>query len=214
MKKIFNKYALIILGLFFIYNLILDELMITGLLYKIFMILIIIINMIVLIIFKKKIKYKTFIIIIYWLLWLFSKDIFQCLFAFSNILILCITGFMENNFIKIISILLIIYIYIFFLPLYFGLMLTFGVNLDEDKYRNDIYHDMHYYCDNNYEAYAYSAGAMDSFHYSIGKYYDILNYTDIINIVYRERNEKTLEEYKKFINNNNCKLVGDIDGYK
>ena len=214
MKKYFNNYALFILILFIIYNLVLDELMISGLLYKIIMILIIINNIVFLIFFKRKIIKKNLIIIIYWLIWIFSKDIFQCLFAFSNILILCITGFMENNFIKIISILLIIYIYIFFLPLYFGLMLTFGVNLDEDKYRNDIYHDMHYYCDNNYEAYAYSAGAMDSFHYSIGKYYDILNYTDIINIVYRERNEKTLEEYKKFINNNNCKLVGDIDGYK
>ncbi len=214
MKKFLNNYALIILVLFIIYNLILDELMITGLLYKMIIILIIIVNLIILIIFRRTIKYKTLIIIIYWLIWLFSKDILQCLFAFSNIIILCIIGFIENNFIKIISILIIIYLFIFFLPLYFGLMLTFGINLDEDKYRNDIYPDMHYYCNNNYEAYAYSSGAMDSFHYSIGKYYDILNYNDIIKIVYRERNEKTLEEYTNFINNNNCKLVGGIDESK
>ena len=211
MKKFFNYYILIILILFIVYNFILDELIIMGLLYKIIMILIIIINIIVLIIFKKEIKYKTLVIIIYWLIWIIGKDIFQCLFAFSNILILCIIDFMESKLIKIISILIIIYIYIFFLPIYFGLMLTFGINLDKDKYRNDIYPETHYYCNNNYEAYVYSAGAMDSFHYSIGKYYDILNYNDIINIVYRKRNEKTFEDYKHFIQNNNCKLVGDIN---
>lgn len=39
-------------------------------------------------------------------------------------------------------------------------MLTFGINLDKDKYRNDIYPETHYYCNNNYEAYVYSAGAI------------------------------------------------------
>ena len=100
------------------------------------------------------------------------------------------------------------------LPLLFSLFILFGINLDEEKYMNGIYSDMHYYCDNNYEVYAYSTGFMDGFSYSIGKYYDILNIDGIINIVYRERNENTLEEYTNFINNNNCKLVGDVNGFK
>ena len=215
MKKIFiNYYALITLILFIVYNLFLQNLKIYGILYRILMFLIIIVNLIVLIILRKKIKYKSIAIIVYCLIWIFSKNILQCFFAFSNIIMLCITGFIENNFIKIISVLIAIYIHIFFLPLYFGLILTFGINLDEDKYMNDIYSEMHYYCDNNYEVYAYSSGAMDSFHYSIGKYYDILNINDIINIVYRDRNETTLEEYTIFIENNNCKLVGDVGGFK
>lgn len=214
MKKfLINYYVLIMLILFIVYNFILDELIIMGLLYKIIMILIIIVNMVVLIIFRKKIKYKN-ILIIYCLTSLFTKNIEQYLFAFSNIIILCIIGFTENKFIKIFSIFFGIFIAFCWLPLLFALFILFGINLDEEKNMNHIYSDMHYYCDNNYEAYAYSTGFMDDFSYSIGKYYDILNYNDIINIVYRERNENTLEEYTNFIENNNCKLVGGINESK
>lgn len=214
MKKILiNYYVLIILILFIVYNFILDKLIIMGLLYKIIMILIIIVNIVILIIFRKKIKYKN-ILIIYCLTSLFTKNIEQYLFAFSNIIILCIIGFTENKFIKIFSIFFGIFIAFCWLPLLFALFILFGINLDEEKNMNHIYSDMHYYCDNNYEAYAYSTGFMDDFSYSIGKYYDILNYNDIINIVYRERNENTLEEYTNFIENNNCKLVGGINESK
>ena len=214
MKKILiNYYVLIILILFIVYNFILDKLIIMGLLYKIIMILIIIVNIVILIIFRKKIKYKN-ILIIYCLTSLFTKNIEQYLFAFSNIIILCIIGFTENKFIKIFSIFFEIFIAFCWLPLLFALFILFGINLDEEKNMNHIYSDMHYYCDNNYEAYAYSTGFMDDFSYSIGKYYDILNYNDIINIVYRERNENTLEEYTNFIENNNCKLVGGINESK
>ena len=208
-----NYYALIIVILFVIYNFILDELIIMGLLYKIIMLLFIVINIIILIIFRKKIKYKN-MLIIYCLTSLFTKNIMQYLFALSNIIILCIIGFKENKFIKIFSIFFGIFIAFCWLPLLFVLFIFFGINLDEEKYMNDIYEYSHYYCDNNYETYTYSAGATDKFHYSIGKYYDILNYNDIINIIYRERNETTFKEYTNFINDNNCKLVGGIDEYK
>ena len=166
MTKFLDYYALIILMLFIIYNFILDELLIMGLLYKIIMILIIIVNIIILIIFRKKIKYKN-ILIIYCLT--------SYLFAFSNIIILCIIGFKENKIIKKFSIFFGIFIAFCWLPLLFALFILFGINLDEDKNMNNIYSDIHYYCDNNYEAYAYSTGFMDGFSYSIGKYYDILN---------------------------------------
>lgn len=213
MTKFLDYYTLIILMLFIVYNFILDELLIMGLLYKIIMILIIIVKIIILIIFRKKINYKN-ILIIYCLTSLFTKNIMQYLFAFSNIIILCIIGFKENKFIKTFSIFFVMFIAFCWLPLLFALFILFGINLDEEKNTNNIYSDMHYYCDNNYEAYAYSTGFMDEFSYSIGKYYDILNYNDIINIVYRERNENTLEEYTNFIENNNCKLVGGIDESK
>ncbi len=211
-KNFMDYYALAMLILFIVYNLFLECLKIYGLLYQAFMFLLIIVNAIILIIFRKKIKYKTLIIIVYLLIWVYSKNTLQCFFAFSNIILLCITGFMKKHSIKIISILILIFVYIFFLPLFCAFFLTFGTSLDEK--RNDIYDSMHYYCDNNYEVYSYSAGAMDSFHYSIGKHYDILNIDGIINISYNERNEKTRNEYEAFLETHNCKLVGDKDGFK
>ena len=121
---------------------------------------------------------------------------------------------MEKHSIKIISVLIVIFGYIFFLPLFFVFLLAFGTGLDEESGMNDIYDDMHYYCDNNYEVYSYSAGAMDSFHYSIGKHYEILNISGIINISYNERNEKTQDEYEAYLETHNCKLVGDKNGSK
>lgn len=118
---------------------------------------------------------------------------------------------MEKNSIKIISVLIVIFGYIFFLPLFFVFLLAFGIGLDEES-MNDIYDDMHYYCDNNYEVYSYSAGAMDSFHYSIGKHYEILNGNGIIYISYNEQNEVSQEEYENYLNTHKCKLVGDING--
>lgn len=211
-KNFIDYYALVMLVLFIIYNLFLESLKIYGLLYQIFMFALIIVNAITLIIFRKRIKYKTLIIIIYLLIWLFSKNILQCFFAFSNIILLCITGFMEKHSIKIISVLIVIFGYIFFLPLFFAFLLAFGTGLDEESGMNDIYDDMH--CDNNYEVYSYSAGAMDSFHYSIGKHYEILNISGIINISYNERNEKTHDEYEACLETHNCELVGDKNGSK
>lgn len=213
-KNFIDYYALAMLVLFIVYNLFLKNLKIYGLLYQIFMFVLIIVNAIILIIFRKRIKYKTLIIIVYLLIWLFSKNTLQCFFAFSNIILLCITGFMEKHSIKIISVLIIIFGHIFFLPLFFVFLLAFGTGLDKERSMNDIYDDMHYYCDNNYEIYSYSAGAMDSFHYSIGKHYEILNINGIINISYRKRNEKTQAEYETYLKTHNCKLVGDKNGSK
>ena len=121
---------------------------------------------------------------------------------------------MENHLIKIISVLISIFAFIFFVPLFFIFLLSFGTNLDEEREMNNIYDDTHYYCDNNYEVYSYSAGAMDSFHYSIGKHYEILNISGIINISYNERNEKTHDEYEAYLETHNCELVGDKNGSK
>ena len=213
-KNFIDYYALVMLVLFIIYNLFLESLKIYGLLYQIFMFALIIVNAIILIVFRNRIKYKTLIIIVYLLIWLFSKNTLQCFFAFSNIILLCITGFMEKHSIKIISVLVVIFGYIFFLPLFFAFLLAFGTGLDEESGMNDIYDHMHYYCDNNYEVYSFSAGAMDSFHYSIGKHYKILNISGIINISYNERNEKTHDEYEAYLETHNCELVGDKNGSK
>lgn len=208
-KKFIEYYALVMLMLFILYNFFLSSLKIYGLLYQVFMWVLIVVNAIILIAFRKKIKYKTLVIIVYLLIWLLSKNTLQCFFVFSNIILLCITGFMEKNSIKVISVLIVIFVYIFSLPLLFIFLLIFGTGFDEERGLNDIYDTMHYYCDNNYEVYSYSAGAMDSFHYSIGKHYEILSINGIINISYNVRNEKTRDEYEAYLEKHSCKLVGD-----
>jgi len=210
-KKLIDYYAVIMMILFIVYNLVLENLKIVGLLYKVFMFLLIIINAIILVVFRKKIKYKSIVIIIYFFTMMISKNSLQFFFDLSNIIILCITGFIESHLIKVISLLITIFLFIFSLPLFFAVLLAFSIGFDDESGRDDIYDDMHYYCDNNYEVYSYSAGAMDSFHYSIGKYYNVLNIDGIINISYSERNEKSQVEYEEYLKNHNCKLVGDRD---
>lgn len=215
MKKFLLKYyAVIIMILFIIYNLVLTNLKIGGLLYQIYMVLFISINIFIHIIFKKDIKCKSLVILAYFFIWLFSKNTLQCIFGISSMIVLLITGFMEKNIIKIIAIGITIFFVIFAAPLFFVYLLNFGTGLSEDKERNDIYEDTHYYCDHNYEIYSYSAGAMDRYHYSIGKYYEILDINDIVYIHYIERNEVSHEEYENYLKKHKCILAGDKNGFK
>ena len=218
MKKIIiDYYALIMMILFIIYNIILKDLKIGGLLYQIFMIALIVLNIIILIKFRKRIKLKGLIIVVYFFIWfLFSKNALQCCFGITNIFTLIAIGFMESNFIKVISVLITLFFVVFSMPLLFVYLLAYGIGISEESGRNDIYDDMHYYCENNYEVYSYSAGAMDSFHYSIGKHYEFLDIDGIgiIFISYNERNEVSQEEYNNYLNTHKCKLVGDVNGSK
>ena len=109
-KNLIKYYALIIFLLFYYYNIILYQIQIGGLIYQIIMLVLIISNSIILIKYKNNIKYKPIIILLYLLIWIFSKSTLQCFFAYSNILILCITGFVESNLIKLLSISISIFI--------------------------------------------------------------------------------------------------------
>ncbi len=215
MNKNYINYYFFIMALFFItYNIIFESLKISGSLYKLFMILLIIINSIVLFILNKKISLKKIILIIYIFTIVKSKNQLQFFFALSNIIILCIIGFQESNLIKTISLFILIITLTYFLPLLFAFLLEFGTELDEDVYINKIYEDTHYYCNKNYEIYSYSYSAGDVFHYSIGKHYDFLNINDIIHITYSEQNEVKKYDYDNYLKKHKCRLVGDINGSK
>ena len=215
MNKNYINYYFFIMALFFItYNIIFESLKISGSLYKLFMILLIIINSIVLFILNKKISLKKIILIIYIFTIVKSKNQLQFFFALSNIIILCIIGFQESNLIKTISIFILIITLTYSLPLLFVFLLEFGTELDEDVYMNKIYEDTHYYCNKNYEIYSYSNSAGDVFHYSIGKHYDFLNINDIIHITYNEQNEVKKYDYDNYLKKHKCRLVGDINGSK
>ena len=215
MNKNYTNYYFLIMALFFItYNIIFESLKISGSLYKLFMILLIIINSIMLFILNKKISFKKIILIIYIFTIVKSKNQLQFFFALSNIIILCIIGFQESNLIKTISLFILIITLTYFLPLLFAFLLEFGTELDEDVYINKIYEDTHYYCNKNYEIYSYSYSAGDVFHYNIGKHYDFLNINDIIHITYSEQNEVKKYDYDNYLKKHKCRLVGDINGSK
>ena len=201
-KNIINYYAIIILFLYLFCNIGLRFLKIEGIIYHIIMIVLIIINGIILIVFRRKIRYRKVICIIYFFAWLLSKNMLQCFFSISNIIVLIIICIKDSKFMKLFVLTLGILLYIYFLPLCFILFLKM---MNED----DIYESTHYYCENNYEIYSYSLGAMDKYHYSIGKYYEFLDLGDIIHISYEERNEVSRKEYNSFLNSFKCELVGD-----
>lgn len=214
-KNIIDYYALIMMILFIIYNTIFKDLKIGGLLYQIFMVVLIVLNITILMKFRKRIKLKGLIIVIYFVIWfIFSKNTLQCFFAISNMIILIAIGFMESNFIKVLSILIGLFFVVFSMPLFFAFLLTYGTGISEESGRNDVHDDMHFYCENNYEVYSYSAGAMDRFHYSVGKHYEFLDIDGIIYISYNERKEVSQEEYNNYLNTHKCKLVGDVSGSK
>lgn len=215
MNKNYTDYYFFIMVLFFItYNIIFESLKISGSLYKLFMISLIIINSIILFILNKKISFKKIILIIYIFTIVKSRNQLQFFFALSNIIILCIIGFQESNLIKNISIFILIITLTYSLPLLFVFLLEFGTELDEDVYMNKIYEDTHYYCNKNYEIYSYSNSAGDVFHYSIGKHYDFLNINDIIHITYNEQNEVKKYDYDNYLKKHKCRLVGGINESK
>lgn len=192
-KNIIDYYALIIAILFIVYNLVLKDLKIGGLLYQIFMIVLTIFNIAILIRFRKRIKLKGLIIVIYFFTWmLLSKNALQCLFGISNMITLVIIGFKGSNFIKVISALILLFFLIFSTPLLFFYIFIFGSGINEEVGRNDIYSDTHYFCNNNYEVYSYSAGAMDGYHYSIGKHYEFLHIKNIIHNEVKKFHKKSM----------------------
>lgn len=216
-KDLIGNYNIFMLIIFIIENILLINLKIKGIANEIFMLILIIFNIIILVRYNNEIKFKILTIIVSFFLLAFSKDFYNFIFITINMLTLLIIVIFNaikkqpNKIIILFILTIFLFKYLFYISLF--IIIFSYVKLSDDGY-NDIYHDTYYYCKNNYEAYVYSAGALDSFHYSIGKHYEIFNIDGIINVSYRERNETSKEKYEEFIKNNKCNLVGDIDGFK
>lgn len=203
MKKNLISHYLVITSLFFILNnIVLVDLKVKGIAYFLLFILILILNIWILFYYKRKIKYKILTIIGYTFLFLFSKNIYYILFSLSTIIILVVTEIDHHKFFVFYTAFM--SILIFYTPISFFLLLILPFDFSQG-----IYEDMHYYCDNNYEVYTYSAGAMDSFHYSIDKYKKIIKIDGIIFIYYSKKNEVDVDQYEEFLANHTCRLVGD-----
>lgn len=215
MKKfIVNFYIGLVIILFIIVNIILADVKITGLLYIITMDLFLIFNTTILLLFRNEIKFKGILIIISFLIFIFSKDIYQFIFIISTMVILIVSGISTSKFIQIIVIIINVFILIFHIPILFFIIILTLNEIEPTNTPHNIYEEDYYYCKNNYEAYIYSAGAMDGYHYNIGKHYEILSTNGIITISYHKKNEISKDQYYNFIENNKCILAGDKNGSK
>lgn len=204
MKKFITAhYSLIMIIFFIIYNILIRKLEISGIFYQIIMILFIICNLILLILFKKEIKWKIPIISFSLLVWIFSKDIFQLLFLFSNVIALIVIGFFEknNSCFKLFAIFMVILFY------FGGGLILFYFAIFRIFSSENIYDNTHYLCDNNHEIYAYSAGGIDKYHYVIYKRNKILYIDNFLSISYNDKNEVSENEYYHYLDNHQCKLI-------
>ena len=200
MKKSFiNYYSIIILLFYVIYNCILSTIKIGGLLYQIFMITIIIANIIALLKFNKQIKFKKTCFIVFFITFVFGKNIFHLLFCLSSIITICILEYSSKSiFFKIIS--TIISILFLIISLFFFLILG-----TKDRGIIGIDEYQHYICENHYEAYAFSTGASSNFHYYVGKYYEIIK-PELLYIRYSRYNSTSKEDYINTVKKYNGKL--------
>ena len=205
-KKLINYYAVIMIVLYLIYNVTLRHFTISGLLYRGIMYLLIIANAIILVVFKKDIKYKKILCTIGCFTLTVSRNMPQQLFIASNIAFLFFTSSFKSKILGgcgFIAILLLFHLTFFF---------SYDKYMAESFFRSTIHSDKHYYCENNYEAFVHTNSAYDSYHFSIGIYRDILKIDNVIHIFYSRANGVSHEEYDEFLNTHNCRLVGSLNG--
>lgn len=213
-NKVIKNYINIIIVLFIIINVLLDSLYIEGLLYQIIMCIFVIMNLFFLIKNRYEINDVSLNVALSLIISTFSNDIPQFIFIISNALLLIIIKHKNSNRIRVVSLITTILAVgsIMILP-YIGFRLIL-IRGDYNEY--GIYDDTRYICKNGKEAFAYSAGAMDKYHFNISTYFDIIDIDNVIKIYYRSgiRNEVSQEQYEKYIKGHNCILVGDEDGDK
>lgn len=201
--SIITKYYLLIIFIYFLtFNVFLKGLVVDGIIYYIFMILLNVFNAYFIIKKNKYLRFKNGLYILILLNIIFCKNIFYVILLLSTLILLTVLNFKNNKVIKTLSIICSATIILNIHIILFVILLT--------VFNGDgIYEDTHYYCDNNYEIYSYSAGAMDSFHYSVVKRYKIIEFNNIIKIVYNKNIGNSLNEYNKVLENMECKLVGE-----
>jgi len=204
MKK---YYSLVVLIAIVLNRFLLSGIKMTGIVHDICSIILIVLNIFLLIKFRENLKFKGLSMVLYFLAIILSRNSYSLIFIITSLVTLIGLGIVDKKiYLKVIGI-LVCSIFII-LPMYIILPIMFMLfSVDY----NDVYEDTHYRCSNNYEAYAYSAGAMDEYHYSVGKYKEIINLGEILSINYSVRNEITHDYYEDFIKSNDCKLVKNND---
>lgn len=206
--KLFKYYG-VLLVLITIFNGFFNFIIIEGIFYQAFMYIVICFNIFLLFGFGNCIKYKGIVLVLLIMSLCSQKNMLELFFLISSIFSILIIGVKGNNCDKVLSIISFILLFIYFLPIYFILMLIYSGSIDGNIIRNQIIDGTRYICNENNEAFVSFGGAMDSFHYFKGKYYEIVNFDGIINVNLSFSHEIDSDEYNNFIENKNCTLVGD-----
>ena len=210
LEKITNNYIIIVTILFIISNIIFRHFTISGILYHVIMIILLVANVRIIYINKDNIKYKKLAIFIYFFIWIISKNFYGVILILSTLIILISIEFGKYMLVKLFGFVFALIVSIIFVPfLYLQIVASSLFSYDDDAFD-----DAHYYCSNHNEAYVNSAGAFDSYHRYIGKHYEFLDLGVIISISYNGGHEVSAEEYNKYIKTHNCKWNGDINGFK
>ena len=203
-EKVTTYYIIIITILFIINNILLRNLIISGFMYHIIMIALTVLNIRFLLKNQEKIECKKIGILICCLIWIISKNFYGIILVLSTLITLIVIEYSKSLIIKVLAYIIALIVSIVFIPfLYLQIIVTSIFSYDDDAFE-----DSHYYCENHYEAYVYSAGAIDSYHHNIGKHYDFLDLGVIISVSYKGGHEVSTEEYNKFIETHNCKRNG------
>ena len=214
-EKLINYYTILLITLLVFANIIFKSIKITGIIYNFIMILLIVLNVIFILKHKDKIKYKKVSLIIFIFLFITCKNVYYLIFVIINIVLLFVIILLKSS-VKAVKVILLGCLAIVLTPLIYGIFFILYLSFSFEKESDDIYEDTHYYCENNYEVYIYSMGAMDGFHYNVGKYYVVIDFDNWLNITYRKRNETTKDKYDEFLNNHKCELknISNMRGEK
>lgn len=201
LEKITNNYIIIVTILFIISNIIFRHFTISGILYHVIMIILLLANARIIYINKDKIRYKRLAIFIYFFIWIISKNFYGVILILSTLITLISIEFGKYMLVKLLGFVFAMFVSIIFVPFLYLQIIASSLF----SYDDDAFDDAHYYCSNHNEAYVNSAGAFDSYHRYIGKHYEFLDLGVIISISYNGGHEVSAEEYNKYIKTHNCK---------
>lgn len=175
-----------------------------GVLYHVFMVLFVLLNILLIVKYNDVLKFKKpfYISLIVYLIFLNN------IYLFILIVILFFLILFLNTDVKFIyyTFLVTSLFACFLFPITFLRVLSVGIQ--GNSIRDDIYEDYHYDC-GKYEIFYYSAGAMDGMHYAVVKKHVYVKIDNIIEIGYDKQISDSLKEYNKVYQNNKCKKIGN-----
>lgn len=201
MSKVLPYYLGIQLFFFILLNIRLKNLVVSGIFYIIAIVVLHVMHLVLLVWKNETLKWKGGFYCLFLFCIIFSKNIFHFIFLLNTIIVLSLLNLKRNRTMQVVLIVLISMILLNSHLIFFSLLF---VTFNQDG----IYEDTHYLCDEKYEIYIHSAGAMDSFHYTIIQKENLINLNNLLKIGYNKPIGNTLEQYNQTLKQYTCRRVG------
>lgn len=151
--------------------------------------------------FRKKIVCPAISLILFILFFLMAKSQSELSFAVTMVLGITIVFFKKA---QVVVTAVASFLFLFFSPLLFFTLLIILPVLDGSDM---IYPETHYYTDDGRELFVYSAGAMDGFHYCVGRGFEIIDLGQTLKFYYRDVQSVNKHEYEQVKGTANCTLA-------